>query len=170
MDPILLELSKRSCGPSVCGLYLEAFFHADDIRPFSTNISDKLQMALVSKYASSQGLALNVDKCEASISPSLPADSTHIGTGDLLFPLSSSVKCLGAWWSPSLSCTKWVEENIKKARCAFFARGSGVFHGTLNPLSSKCIVEHCGVTMPTVWCRNMDFESHSIAEAGVFPS
>ena len=24
-----------------------------------------------------------------------------------------------------------------------FARGSGVFHGTLNPLSSKSIVEHC---------------------------
>ena len=72
-------------------------------------------MVLVSKYASSQGLALNVNKCEASISPSLPADFTHIGTGDLLFPLSSSVKCLGAWWSPSLSCTKWVEENIKKA-------------------------------------------------------
>ena len=100
-------------------------------------------MALVSKYASSQGLALNVDKCEASISPSLPADSTHIGTGDLLFPLSSSVKCLGAWWSPSLSCTKLVEENIKKARRAFFARCSGVFHSTLNPLSSKSIVEHC---------------------------
>ena len=94
-------------------------------------------MALVSKYASSQGLALNVDK---SISHSLPANSTHIGTGDLLFLLSSSVKCLGAWWSPSLSCTKWVEENIKKARQAFLARASRVFHGTL---SSKSIVEHC---------------------------
>ena len=33
--------------------------------------------------------------------------------------------------------------NIKKARRAFFARGSGVFHGTLNPLSSKNIVECC---------------------------
>ena len=81
MDPILLELSKRSCGPSVCGLYLGSFSHANDIGTLSTNVSDcKLQMALVSKYASSQGLALNVDKCEASISPSLPADSTYIGT------------------------------------------------------------------------------------------
>ena len=92
MDPILLELSKRSCGPSVCGLYLVAFSHADDIRTLPTNISDcRLQMVLVSKSASSQGLALNVDRREASISPSLPAHSTHIGTGDLLFPLSSSV-------------------------------------------------------------------------------
>ena len=51
--------------------------------------------------------------------------------------------CLGAWWSPNLSCTKWVEENIMKARRAFFARGSGIFHGSLNPLSSKSIVEQC---------------------------
>ena len=62
MDPILLELSKRSCGPSVCGLYLGAFSHADDFLTLSTNISDcKLQMMIVSEYASSQGLALNVD-------------------------------------------------------------------------------------------------------------
>ena len=144
LDPILIELSKRSCGPSVCGLYLGAFSHADDLRTLSTNISDcKLQMSLVSEYVSSQGLALNVEKCEASISPSLPVNTTHIQSGDLMFPLTTSAKCLGAWWSPNLSCTKWVEENIKKARCAFFARGSGVFHGSLNPLSSKSIVEHC---------------------------
>ena len=144
MDPILLDLSKRSCGPSVCGLYLGAFSHTDDIRTLSTNIFDcKLQMMLVSEYASSQGVALNVDKCEVSISSSLPVDSTHIHTADLQFPLTTSAKCLEALWSPNLSCTKWVEENIKKARRAFFARGSGVFHGTLNPLSSKSIVEHC---------------------------
>ena len=58
MDPILLELTKRSCGPSVCGLYLGFFSHANDIGTLSTNVSDcKLQMALVSKYSSSQGLA-----------------------------------------------------------------------------------------------------------------
>ena len=72
--------------------------------------------------------------------PSLLADSTHIHAGDLKFPLTTSAKCLGALWSPNLSCTKWIEDNIKKA---FFARGSGVFHGTLNPLSSKSIIEHC---------------------------
>ena len=132
MDPILLELKNRSCGPSVCGLYLGAFSHADDIRTLSTNISDcKLQINLVSEFATSQGLTLNVDKCEASISPSIPADMTHIDAGDLQFPLTSSARCLGALWSPSLLC---LRSNIEKA---FFARGSGVFHGTLNPLSSK---------------------------------
>ena len=144
MDPILLELKNRSCGPSVCSLYLGAFSHADDIRTLSTNISDcNIQINLVSEFATSQGLTLNVNKCEASISPSIPADMTHIDAGDLQFPLTTSARCLGALWSPSLSCSGWVEGNIEKARRAFFARGSGVFHGTLNPLSSRNIVEHC---------------------------
>ena len=126
-----------------------AFSHADDIRTLSTNISDcKLQINLVSEFATSQGLTLNVDKYEASISPSIPADMIHIDAGDLQFPLTSSARCLGALWSPSLSCSRWIESNIEKARRAFFARGSGVFHGTLNPLSSKSIVEHC--VLPSV--------------------
>ena len=107
MDPILLVLNKRTCGLSVCGLYLGAFSHTDDIQTLSSNISDcKLQMMLFSEYASSQGLALNVDKCETSISPSLPVDSTHILTGDLQFPLTTSTKCLGSLWSHNLSSTK----------------------------------------------------------------
>ena len=67
MDRILLELKNRSCGPSVCSLYLGAFSHADDICTLSTNISDcKLQINLVSEFATSQGLTMNVDKCEAA--------------------------------------------------------------------------------------------------------
>ena len=118
--------------------------HADNIRTLSTNITDcKLQINVVSEFATSQRLTLNVDKCEASISPSIPADMTHSDAGDLQFPLTTSARCLGALWSPSLSCLRWIEGNIDKARRAFFARGSGVFHGTLNPLSSKSTVEHC---------------------------
>ena len=63
--------------------------------------------------------------------------------GEINIPVTNSARCLGAWWTPNLSCTKWIDVNIKKARRAFFARGSGVFHGTLNPLSSKSIVECC---------------------------
>ena len=62
---------------------------------------------------------------------------THIEAGQLQIPLSNSARCLGVWWSPSLSY------NLEKARRAFFARGSGVFHGRLNPLSSMNIIEHC---------------------------
>ena len=140
MDPLLIELKSRSCGPSVCGLYLGAFSHADDIRTLSTNISDcQLQINLVKEFATSQGLTLNIDKCEAVISPSTPANMTRIEVDQLL---TNSARCLGAWWSPSLSC-KNINNNIEKARRAFFARGSGVFHGKLNPLSSMNIIEHC---------------------------
>ena len=50
---------------------------------------------------------------------------------------------LSTWWSPDLSCKLWLNNSIEKARRVFFARGSGVFHGKLNPLSSMKIVEHC---------------------------
>ena len=144
MDPLLLELRSRSCGPSVCGLYLGAFSHADDIRTLSTNISGcQLQIDLVNEFATSQGLILNIDKCEAVISPSTPVNLSHIEAGQLQIPLANSARCLGAWWSPSLSCDKWINNNIEKAKRAFFARGSGVFHGKLNPLSSINIIEYC---------------------------
>ena len=101
INPILLELNRRSSGPSICGLYLGAFAHADDICTLATNITDcKSQISYISEYISSQGLALNVDKREATISPSFPADSTHIQAGDVLFPLINSAKCLGALWTP----------------------------------------------------------------------
>ena len=144
LDPLLQELKNRSCGPTVCGLHLGAFAHADDIRTLSTNISDcQLQINVVKEFATSQGLTLNIDKCEAVISPSTPANMTYIEAGLLKIPLTHSARCLGAWWSPDLSCKLWLNNSIEKARRAFFARGSGVFHGKLNPLSSMKIVEHC---------------------------
>ena len=68
-----------------------------------------------------------------------------------LFECACVCACLGALWSPSLSCSRWIEGNIEKARGAFFARGSGVFHGMLNPLSSKSIVEHCVLSCLLFW-------------------
>ena len=99
MDPLLIELKRRSCGPSVCGLGLGAFSRTDDIRTLSTNISDcQLQTNLVKEFTTSQDLTLNIDKCEAVInSPSTPANMTHIEAGQLQIPLSNSARCLGAW-------------------------------------------------------------------------
>ena len=54
---------------------------------------------------------------------------------------------------------KSVEERICKAHGAFFAHGElGAFHGQLNPLSSRSLVETC--VMPVLmygsesWCLN----------------
>ena len=105
----------------------------------------KQQIACVSNFATSRGLTLSTQKCEAIISPSAPPNLSSIQAGSIDIPIINSARCLGAWWTPSLSCSKWIDVNITKARGAFFTRGSGIFHGILNPLSSISIVESCVV-------------------------
>ena len=57
---------------------------------------------------------------------------------------STQAKCLAYWWSTDLLATKSVEENVKKARRAFFHFGSiGAFQGDLSPLSTKSFIEVC---------------------------
>ena len=93
MDPLLIELKSRSCGPSVCGLYLGAFSHADDIHTLFTNpfsscsswtlYSSNLRadhvalVSVVSTLAPSLTLMISI---HSSQTPSLPAHhgpSTH---------------------------------------------------------------------------------------------
>ena len=40
MDQLFLQLMSKSCGLSICGLYIGALSHADDIRTLCTNLSD----------------------------------------------------------------------------------------------------------------------------------
>ena len=142
MDPILQQLKSKSCGLSICGLYLGAFCHADDIRTLSSSLTEcSAQINHVANFATSRGLSLNVAKCEAVISPPHRCTRTSIGGDDVSIPVTNAARCLGAWWTPDLSSSVWIENNIKKARGAFFARGQGVFRGSLNPLSSRSIVE-----------------------------
>ena len=65
-----------------------------------------------------------------------------------LSPPLAAQYALGAWWTSNLSSSKWITVNINKARGAFFSRGSGTFHGTLIPLSSRSIIECC--VLPTL--------------------
>ncbi len=32
----------------------------------------------------------------------------------VFIPVSNSARCLGAWWTPNLSCSTWIATNIKK--------------------------------------------------------
>ena len=94
MDQILLELQSKSCGLSINSLFLGSLSHADDIHTLSTNLPDcKQQITTVDSFASARSLILSTNKCEAIISPA---------------------RCLGAWWSTSLSSKKWIQNNIKK--------------------------------------------------------
>ena len=71
-------------------------------------------------------------------------DSPNCVVGDGALPVRDTVKCLGYWWSKDLVALKCVDENIKKARKAFFGYGSlGVFQGSLNPLSSASVIDCC---------------------------
>ena len=48
-------------------------------------------------------------------------------------------------------CSGRIEENIKKARQAFFSYGSiGAFRGELNPLSSRSIIDSCVMPVLTL--------------------
>ena len=99
MDPILLQLSSKSCGLSITGLYLGAFSHADDVRTLSTSIADaRDQINQVENFASS---ILNANKCEAIVSPSTPASLTSIDVDGLSIPINNSAICLGSWWTPA---------------------------------------------------------------------
>ena len=60
-----------------------------------------------------------------------------IVVGGGVLPVRDTVKCLGYWWSKDLVASKCVDENIKKARKAFFCYGSlGFFQGSLSSASA----------------------------------
>ena len=61
-----------------------------------------------------------------------------------VMPAGGVGKCLGYWRKGDLSASRSVEENIQKARCAFFQYGSiGIFQGDVSPLSSREVIESC---------------------------
>ena len=108
-------------------------------------------MALVKAFADKNFLRLNINKCEIVMlsrdqSTALPSCEVD---GSIL-PADVG-KCLGYWWKSDLLATKSVEENILKARRAFFHYGSiGVFQGDISPLSSRSVIECC--VMPILMC------------------
>ena len=96
-------------------------------------------------FADQNLLKLNVSKCEIVLfsvqhSTSYPVckvDESVIPAGDV-------GKCLGYWWKGDLSASRSIEENVQRARRAFFHFGSiGVFQGDISPLSSREVIESC---------------------------
>ena len=95
----------------------------------------------VTSFADRNGLKLSTEKCGIVITGRDGLDPPSSVAG---LPVVESVKCLGVWWCSNSSSRKSIEERICKARRAFFANGDlGAFHGLLNPLSSRSLVESC---------------------------
>ena len=139
MDPLLRQLQASGLGLTVNRFYAGGFLHADDIRTLATSEESlQRQVALVDAFAKENFLRLNLSKCEIVLfsrdqSTALPICEVD---GSVL-PAGVVGKCLGYWWKGDLLATKCVEENILKARRAFFRYGSiGVFQGDISPLSS----------------------------------
>ena len=149
MDPLLKQLEVSGLGLSVNNFYAGGFLHADDIRTLATSIDSlNAQVALVKKFAENNFLKLNVQKCEVvvfdrgqrcDVLPECEIDGS-------VLPSGYEGKCLGYWWRGDLLASRAVEENIQKARRAFFHFGSiGAFQGDLSPLSTRSVVETCVV-------------------------
>ena len=157
MDPLPADLKSKDLGLSIQGLFLGTFAHADNIRTTSTNPDDTAeQVKTVASFADRNGLKLSGKKCGIVIAGRDRMDPPPSVAG---LPVVESVKCLGVWWCSNSSSRKSVEEHICKARRAFFANGDlGAFHGLLNQLSSRSLVESC--VFPVLmygaesWCIN----------------
>ena len=131
--------------------------HADDIRTLATSEETLTrQITLVKTFAEENLLKLNTNKCEIVVfsrdrsftPPSCEVEGSEMPVGDV-------GKCLGYWWKGDLLATRSVDENIKKARRAFFHYGSiGVFQGDICPLSSKSVLECCVIPVLLYGCEN----------------
>ena len=157
MDPLLRKLEASGLGLNLHNYYAGGFLHADDIRTLATSTrSLEEQINIVKGYCDENFLRLNISKCEViTFSGGSKAVVPQCKVGGSMLPARHNVKCLGYWWGHDLLATRAVEENIMRARRAFFHYGSiGAFQGDLSPLSSKSVYEVCVLPILLYGCEN----------------
>ena len=72
LDPLLIRLKSMQLDLNINGLFLGAFAHVDDLRAYSTSLSDaKTQVSVVNSYTNSRGLKLCPENCSCYCSPCL---------------------------------------------------------------------------------------------------
>ena len=125
IDSILKSLCATHQGLSYFGLDMGFSAQADDICIVSSFADAACHMgACINSICSANMIKLNANKTEAvSFSTGcIPHTTLQIASNTIQSQLQ--VKCLGYWWQHDLSPNKSVEDNIAKARRAFFATGS----------------------------------------------
>ena len=159
IDPLLKTLRDHNAGLSVYGTYIGGAAHADDLRTATaTKNSTAQQVDIIEEFTSANYLRLNSSKTEI-ISRNLP-DPEPIQILNWDVTTIASAKCLGVWWQFNLSALRAVQENISKARRAFFALGEmGAFQGSLNPLSAISIYESCVISILLCGCETWLLDS-----------
>ena len=164
MDKLLENMTSEKCGLSVCGTFIGAAIHADDIRTCATTKqSIAKQNSIITRFTNSSCLNLNTQKLEVLQVGQKSNMSQSLEIAGHMIPLSESVKCLEVWWQYNLSASHAVSENISKARKAFFALGNlGAFQGKLNPLSSCSIFVTCILPILLYRCETWILDTSTI--------
>ena len=164
IDPLLKTLRDNNAGLSVYGTYIGGAAHADDLRTATATKNSIIQQVdIIEEFTSANHLKLNSSKTEIiKISRNFP-DPEPIQVSNWDVTTVASAKCLGVWWQFNLSALRAVQENISKARRAFFALGEiGAFQGSLNPLSASSIYESCVISILLYGCETWLLDSSCI--------
>ena len=135
-DKRLTENSDTSL--SLVGVNAGCGAHADDIRTCTIGaVGVERQAAFLQSLTSENSLRLNMTKTEIVHLARHPVPTENVNINNTQIETKKEAKCLGVWWTQDLSSCKSVEENISKARRAFFALGAiDIFQGACNPLTA----------------------------------
>ena len=138
MNRILYGLSKDDTSLSLIGVNAGCGAHADDIRTCTIGaVGVERQAAFLQSLTSENSLHLNMTKTEIVHLARHPVPIENVNINNTQIETKKEAKCLGVWWTQDLSSRKSVEENISKARRAFFALGAiDIFQGACNPLTA----------------------------------
>ena len=95
--------------------------HADDLRTTSCDVtSAEAQGNCVAAFCDAEHLKVNSSKTKALSFSNNPSTSLTINIAGQLVASQPNALCLGVWLRDDLSPSKSVQENIAKARRAFF--------------------------------------------------
>ena len=157
MDSLLIDLAHAEAGVSINGIYTGSLCHADDLRSIAPNMAAlEKQVDIIKSFTEANSLKLNLDKLELlEMSRGLQPPECTLSIGTNSVSSTATAKCLGTIWSHNMSPKFSIENNINKARRAFFGLGSlGIFHGKQNPLTSSEVFEVCVLSVCLYGCEN----------------
>ena len=120
INSLIGRLRDKNYGTSLQGFFLGAAVHADDVRTVATNKHSVINQASeINSFTQDNNLNLNTSKLEIIRISQVPKPTETLQIVDLSVTTSKSAKCLGVWWSESLSVKVSIAKNIAKARKPF---------------------------------------------------
>ena len=143
-------------GLSIYGLSISAAVHANDICCISNSIEGiQKQFSVIRTFSKNNASRINPSKTAVVSFSAQQCTTEDIELGDQPLVVRPAAKCLGYWWHSTFSLAKSIDENIAKARRAYFALGSiGAFQGQLNPLSGRSLFSTFITPILLYGCKN----------------